>query len=115
VHVPNVDQILFVLGVHTQRVLPFVNQLRMSSKRSHFLHAYLQDPPHDAPGDHRRAFREPPHELVEELFGGDLQMYGVSAVLDEVIEDGEREEGLVWISRIDVDEQSLGRFSSAVK
>lgn len=49
-----------------------------------------------------RALGEAPHELVEELLGGDLQVEGVAAVLDADVEQVEGEQADVGIAGIDI-------------
>lgn len=66
---------------------------------------------HHPPNHHRRTFGEPAYEFIKELFGANLKMDGVAAVLDKVVEDIERQECFVRISRIDMWEKRSGCFS----
>lgn len=66
---------------------------------------------HHPPNHHRRSFGESAYEFIEKLFGANLKMDRVAAVLDEVIEDIERQERFVGISRIDMWEKRSGRFA----
>ena len=77
-HVANVDEVLLVLAVEAERVLPLVHE--------------LEDLGHGRGRERRRSFREPTHELVEEVLGADLEVERVPAVLDEDVEqlDGVR-------------------------
>ena len=72
VHVTDVDKILLVLARDTDGELPLVDK--------------LQNLGVDGRGKDRRAFGEPFYEFVQELFGSDLQVEWVAAVLDENIE-----------------------------
>lgn len=47
---------------------------------------YLEDPTHDRTHDHRRAFRKPANELVQEVFRRDLQMQWVATVRNESLQ-----------------------------
>lgn len=57
-HIANVNQILFVLRVHAEGILPFVNQLK------HFGHGRRRE--------HGRSLGKAAHKLVEEVLGRDL-------------------------------------------
>lgn len=73
---------------------------------------HLKNAAHDTADDHGRALGEAAHELIEELLGTDLKLDGVTAVLNDVVEDAECNERLVWVARVDVDKKGLSRFAS---
>lgn len=66
---------------------------------------------HHPPDHHRRALGESAYEFIEKLLGANLEMDRVAAMLDKVIEDIERQECFVWVSRIDMWEKRSGCFS----
>ena len=72
VHIPDKAQVLLVSRGLTYCTPPFLDGLEYLS-----LHATRS---------YRWPFRKPSDELIEELFGADLEMEGVSAVLDADIE-----------------------------
>lgn len=72
VHVPDVNQILLVLRMNAQRVLPLVHEFK------NFGHRWWWKG--------RWSFREPSDEFVQEIFGTDLKMKRVPAVLDENVQ-----------------------------
>ncbi|KAG6874636.1 hypothetical protein C0993_012779 [Termitomyces sp. T159_Od127] len=69
VHVSIVAEVLLPPGLYTDSVLPGVYE--------------LEDAGHDRAGEGGRAFWEASDELIEELFGGDLEMEGVAALGNE--------------------------------
>ena len=72
VHVPDMSQILLVPRRLADRLTPFLNRLE---------NAML-----DPRSPDRWPFGEPPYQLIQELFGADLEMKWVSAILDTDIE-----------------------------
>lgn len=64
--------------------------------------AYLQNSPHHSSSDHGRPLGKPSNQLIEKLFSRDLEVDGIAAISDEVVEDVESEQGLIGIARIDV-------------
>ena len=58
----------------------------------------LEDPGHNGTGERRRAFWEPSDELVEEFFGGNLKVEGISTHLNERVEQTEGEKRDMWIA-----------------
>lgn len=72
VHVPDMSQILLVPRRLADRLTPFLNRLE---------NAML-----DPRGPDRWPFGKPPYQLIQELFGADLEMKWVSAILDTDIE-----------------------------
>lgn len=94
-HVSDVDKVFSVLAGDANGALPFVYQRENLGHRRGL--------------ERRGAFREASNELIEELFGRDLEVEGKAAVLDEDVEQKEGEHGDVLVSRID---QSDCRYSS---
>ena len=68
-HIPNMHQILLVFTRNTERLFPLVN---------HFKNLGLI-----SGHENWRTIWETLDEFVEELFGADLQMKRVTAILDE--------------------------------
>ena len=62
---------------------------------------HFEDLSHHGTQHHRRSLWEPPDQLVEKLFGCDLQVERVSAFLDERFEQLDSEECGVWVARVD--------------
>ena len=52
-------------------------------------------------GTHGGPFREATHQLVEELFGADLEMERVPAVFDTYVEQVQSEQSDVWVTVVD--------------
>ena len=71
-HVPDMSQILLVPRRLANGLTPFLNRLQ---------NAML-----DPRSPDRWPFGEPPYQLIQELFGTDLEMKWVSAILDTDIE-----------------------------
>ena len=71
-HVPDMSQILLVPRRLANGLAPFLNRLE---------NAML-----DPRSPDRWPFGEPPYQLIQELFGADLEMKWVSAILDTDIE-----------------------------
>jgi hypothetical protein len=80
-HIPNMHQILLMLGMHTERILPLMDE--------------LEDLGHGGRRERRWSLGEPTDELVEKVFGRDLEVEGVAAVFDEDVEELARGEGRV--------------------
>lgn len=72
-HVADVDEVLLALARRADRALPLVHELENLLHRRRRVR--------------RRPLGEPPHELVEELLGADLEVERVAAVLDEDVEE----------------------------
>lgn len=77
VHISNVDQILPVLARDADRRLPLLYQLEDLLLRGAW--------------ENGRPFGKALDELVEKFFCSDLQMEGVAAILDEVVQQ-------LWLS-----------------
>lgn len=71
----------------------------------------VKDLAHHPPDHYRRAFGESAYEFIEKLFGANLEMDRVAAMLNKVIEDIERQERFIWVSRIDMWEKRSSCFS----
>ena len=76
-HIPDISEILLPPRLGTDAFLPAVNEIQYSR--------------HDRTGKRGRSFRESADELVQKLFGGDLEVQWVSARLDEGVEEGKGE------------------------
>lgn len=85
-HIPDIAQILLPSALGANALLPSIYQ--------------FQNPRHDRTRERRRSFRETPNQLVEELLGGYLEMKGVSTCLDEGVQEGEGEDGDVWVAMV---------------
>lgn len=78
-HVPDVAEVVFETRLDAYSLLPAVNK--------------VEDLLHDWAREGGRALGKAADEFVQELFGRDLEVEGVSARLDEGLEEGEREHG----------------------
>ena len=74
-HVTNKAQVLAVLARLADGTPPFFNQFQ-----DLVLHTGIAN---------RRALREAPHELVQEILGGDLQVERISTVFDADVQERE--------------------------
>jgi hypothetical protein len=72
-HIPYVREVLLVLAVHANGILPFVDE--------------LENLVHWRGREGRWALGEASDELVEEVLGRHLEVHGVSAVLDERVNE----------------------------
>lgn len=82
-HVANITQVLLPPRFCADSFLPTVYD--------------FQDTRHNGAREWWRAFGEATNKFVEEFFGGYLEMEGISARLDESLEEGKGEEGDVGI------------------
>lgn len=71
-HIPDIPKIFFVSRSLTYCLAPFFDTFKNSMLYPRW--------------SNRRSFGEPPYELVKEFFCANLEMEGVSAVLDAYIE-----------------------------
>lgn len=72
-HISDICKIFLVLTGHAYRILPFVYEFQYTIHRRGW--------------KSRRSLWKPSYELVEEVFGCDLEMHRVAAVLDERVEE----------------------------
>ena len=87
VHVADVHEIFFVLARDANRLPPLVNHLENSR--------------HYGPWVHRRSFWESAHQLVQKLFGRNLQMHQKAAVLYKDVEQIERKDAHMRHTSVD--------------
>jgi hypothetical protein len=87
-HISDVHQVLLVFGLQAERVFPLVYHLR--SQLIAWLSAHLEDPTHHSSSDHRRALWEPPDQLIQEILGSNLQVDGVAAISNEMVQNIQR-------------------------
>jgi hypothetical protein len=97
VHVPNKPQVLLVPTRLADGAPPFFDG--------------FQDLALDSCGSNGRALGESPDEFIEKLFGADLEMKGVSTVLDTDVQQIEGEDGNVCVAMVDVPDNCDGSFS----
>lgn len=81
-HIPDVGQILLVLARDAYRVLPLVYE--------------LEDLVHRWWWERWRSLWKPADELVEKVLCRDLEVHGVSAVLDEGVKELRGREGVEY-------------------
>lgn len=86
-HIPNISKIFLPPAFGAYRPLPRPDQ--------------VENLRHDWTGEWRWALGEASYELVEELFGGDLEVEGVPTLLDERVEQGECKEGDMRVAVVD--------------
>ena len=85
-HIPDIAQILLPSALRADTLLPSVYQFQNSR--------------HNRTRERRRSFGETSNQLVEEFLGGYLEMKGVSTCLDEGVQEGEGEDGDVWVAMV---------------
>ena len=85
-HISDIAQVLLPPGFLADSFLPSVDE--------------LEDSGHHWTREWRRSFRKASHELIEEFFGRDLKVEGISAGLDEGIEKRQGQDGDMWIAMV---------------
>ena len=97
VHVPDEAQVLLVPARLANRTAPFFDS--------------LEDLELNAGRADRGSLGKAAYQLIEELLGADLEVEGVTAVLDANVEKVEGEQGHVGVSVVDVVDNGHGGFS----
>lgn len=98
-HVPDVTEVILPPRVDADALLPAVDE--------------VEDLLHDWARERGRALRKAADELVQELLGGDLEVEGVSARLDERLEQCEGEHGDVRVAVVYEARDSHRTFAGA--
>lgn len=99
-HIPDETQILLIPACLTDGTPPLLNSFE-------YLHLYATCP-------NRRSFRESSNELIEELLCTNLQMKGITTILDADIEEIEGEHGDIWITMVDIVDNGDSCFSGRI-
>ena len=98
-HVPDVAEVILPSRVDADALLPAVDE--------------IEDLLHDRARERRRPLGEAADELIKKLLGRDLEVEGVSAGLDESLEQCEGEHGDVGIAVVNEPRDGHRRFAGA--
>ena len=98
-HITNVGEVILPSRLDTNALFPTVNK--------------IEDLLHDRTRERRRSLREAADEFVQKLLGGDLEVEGVSAGLDESLKQREGKHGDVGIAVVNEPRDGHRRFAGA--
>ena len=98
-HITNVCEVILPSRLDTDALFPTMNEIKNLL--------------HDRARERRRPLRKASDELIQKLLGGDLEVEGVSAGLDESLEQREGEHGDVGIAVVNEPRDGHRRFAGA--